>query len=320
MSKKILITGASGFAGSHLLNHLVQQGNTQIVATYNSDKSLETLGELKDKAEFTKIDLKVESQVTDLIQKSKPDVVYHLAAFASAANSFSSPKETFVNNVSSEINLLEAVKNHNLPNTRILIVSSAEVYGDVKAEDLPIDEQTPFNPNNPYAVSKLAQDFLARQYFQSHKMDIIIVRPFNHIGPRQSPDFVVSAFAKKIVEIEKGKLEPVLPVGNLDARRDFTDVRDVVRAYSLLVEKGEAGQAYNIGSGKSHKISDVLDKLLALSSVKVSIEVDKSLLRPIDNLELVCNPDKLKNLTGWTPEIDLDTTLKDTLDYWRNII
>lgn len=320
MSKKILITGASGFAGSHLLNYLAEQGNNDITGTYNSDKSLNSLGKIKEKGKFIKVDLKDESQTLELISSTKPDAIYHLAAFASAANSFSSPKETFMNNISSQINLLEAIRNKGSHDCRILVVSSAEVYGNVKPENLPIDEKTPFDPDNPYAVSKLAQDFLGRQYFLSYKMDTVIVRPFNHIGPRQSPDFVVSAFAKKIAEIEKGKREPILPVGNLEAKRDFTDVRDVVRAYALLIEKGEAGQAYNIGSGNSYKISDILNKLLGLSSVKVSVESDESLFRPVDNPELVCNPNKLKNLTEWQPEISIDKTLKDTLDYWRNII
>jgi GDP-4-dehydro-6-deoxy-D-mannose reductase len=146
------------------------------------------------------------------------------------------------------------------------------------------------------------------------------VRPFNHVGPRQAPIFVVSSFAQKIVEIEKGKREPVLPVGNLQAKRDFTDVRDVVRAYVSLMEKGELGEVYNIGSGTSYKIADILDKLLSFSSAKITVKVDKSLFRPIDDPELVCDATKLNRLTGWKPEIAIEKTLKDTLDYWRNII
>jgi GDP-4-dehydro-6-deoxy-D-mannose reductase len=200
------------------------------------------------------------------------------------------------------------------------VVASAEVYGCVKKEDLPIDEETPLNPTNPYAVSKLTQDFLGLQYHLSYGLKTLRVRPFNHVGPRQSPNFVVSTFAQKIVEIEKGKREPVLPVGNLQAKRDFTDVRDVVKVYSLLMEKGEFGEVYNIGSGVSYKIAEILEKLLSISKVKITVKVDKSLFRPIDDPDLVCDVTKVTKLTGWRPEIPIEKTLKDTLDYWRNII
>lgn len=317
--KKILVTGASGFAGSYLVDYLVENKKEDFFGTYYSDKGTKNLEKNKNRINLTKVDLTNESQTQQLIEKIKPDEIYHLAAFASSVDSFSSPVKTVINNISSQINILEALKNNNLINTKILIISSAEVYGGVKPEDLPINENTPFNPTNPYAVSKLAQDFLGKQYFMADNLKVIIARPFNHIGPRQTPDFVVSSFAKKIVEIEKRKKEPVLPVGNLEAKRDFTDVRDVVKAYVLLMDKGIPGDAYNIGSGVPYKISDILDKLLSYSNAKVIIQSDKSLFRPIDNPELVCDASKLKNLTGWKPEIKIEKTLKDTLDYWRNI-
>ena|ERR1035437_415607 len=320
MGKKILITGASGFAGSHLLDLLIKDSENNLFGTYYTEKGLENLSLQKDKINLVKVDLRNEKETLELIKTILPDVVYHLAAFTSPADSFVSPNETVINNISSQINLFEAIRKNNLTNTRILITSSAEVYGDVKREDLPMDEDTPLNPTNPYAVSKLTQDFLGKQYFSSYQLKIIRVRPFNHIGPRQSPNFVVSSFAKKIAEIEKGKRKPVLPVGNLESKRDFTDVRDMVKAYALLVEKGIPGEVYNIGFGVSYTISDILDKLLSLSSVKITIETDKTLFRPNDNPELVCNISKIKALTGWKPEISIEETLKDTLDYWRDII
>lgn len=315
MAKKILITGASGFVGSHLVDSLSSDPNNLLFGTTLSENQSKNA----DKLKWFKVDLTDEKAVYSLIEEVKPDIIYHLAAFTSVADSFSSPKETILNNIACQINILEAMKKSNLLESKTLIVSSAEVYGSVSSQELPINEEAPLNPTNPYAVSKLTQDFLGRQYFLAYGLKTVRVRPFNHVGPRQSPNFVVATFAKKIAEIEKGKREPVLTVGNLEAKRDFTDVRDVVKAYELLMEKGNSGDVYNIGSGVAYKISDILDRLLALTTVKIKIEVDKSLFRPIDDPELVCNPTKIQSL-GWKSEITIEQTLKDTLDYWRNII
>ncbi len=236
MARKILITGASGFVGTHLTNSLQEETEDELFGTYFFDKNLDNLGH--GRVNFLKADLRNEAKTFQLIEKVKPDVIYHLAAFASAADSFKSPNETVVNNISSQINILEAVRKSNLGKSRILVISSADIYGVIRQEDLPIDENTPFNPANPYAVSKLTQDFLGKQYFLSYGFQVLRSRPFNHIGPGQSPHFVVASFAQKIAEIEKGKREPVLPVGNIDVKRDFTDVRDVVRAYWLIWKKG----------------------------------------------------------------------------------
>ena len=317
MDKKILITGATGFAGSHLVD-LLLKSNDQIFGTFYSETSLSNL-ENKEKIKLLKTDLTKKDQVKLLIEKVKPDYLYHLAALTAPMSSFEDPSETFINNVISELNILEELRRNNLKKTKVLIASSAEVYGNVSKENLPISENVPLNPTNPYAVSKIAQDFLGRQYFLSYGLSIIRVRPFNHIGPKQSPNFVVSSFAKKIVDIEKGRKDPVLNVGNLNAKRDFTDVRDVVKAYRMILDKGELGEVYNIGSGKSYKISEILNMLLSFSKTKIEIKVDKSLLRPIDNPELVCDFKKICKITGWKPEIALQTTLYDTLDYWRSI-
>jgi GDP-4-dehydro-6-deoxy-D-mannose reductase len=320
MAKKILITGASGFVGRHLVDHLSLNSSNELYGTSFSKSASSSLDKNQSKIKLLEVDLSKEEEVYKLIEEVKPDVIYHLAAFTSAADSFSSPRETILNNIACQINILEAMRRSKLLESKTLVVSSAEVYGGVAPEELPITEKTTLNPTNPYAVSKLTQDFLGRQYFLAYGLKAVRVRPFNHVGPRQAPNFVISSFAKKIVEIEKGQRESVLPVGNLEAKRDFTDVRDVVKAYDLLMEKGEAGEVYNIGSGVSYKISEILEMLLSLTKVKIEVKVEQSLFRPIDDPDLVCDSTKINKLTGWKTEIPLEKTLEDTLDYWRNII
>ncbi len=318
--KKVFITGITGFAGSFLAEYLLSLGNFAIRGTYLTDESLKLIAGIKDRIEPVKLNLLDDRKVNVLINKYKPDIVFHLAALTSPADSFQNPAATITNNVTAQINLLEAIRKNKLLDTKILVVSSADVYGIVDKKDLPIDEETSFRPTNTYSVSKIAQDFLGFQYFLSYGLKIVRVRPFNHIGPRQSPKFVVASFAKQIAEIEAGKIEPTIFVGNLSAKRDFTDVRDMVKAYLLAVEKGEIGDVYNIGSGSSYRISEILDKLLSLSKKQIRIQIDKSRFRPSDEQELICNRKKFTDKTGWEPEISLETTLKDTLDYWRKII
>lgn len=318
--KKALITGITGFAGSYLAEYLVSTRKYVVSGTYLFEESLRNVSAIKSKLNLIKADLSLEKSVLDIIKEVSPSVIFHLAALTSPADSFKNPIETLTNNISLQVNLLEAVKKNNLFNTKILIVSSADIYGLVKKEDLPIDEQTPLIPTNPYSVSKITQDFLGLTYFLSYNLKIIRVRPFNHIGPRQSPQFVVSSFAKQIAEIEKGKREPTLRVGNLDAKRDFTNVKDMVAAYVLAIEKGKDGEVYNIGTGTSYKISDILNRLVLLSSKRIKIEEEEGLLRPSDNPELICDASKFVKLTAWKPEVPIERTLKDTLDYWRNII
>lgn len=319
MSKKILITGVSGFAGSYLAHELVKSEDNEVFGTYLFEKSKEALSDISFKINLVNLDLMDFKSVTNTIEKIRPDQIYHLAALTSPTQSFKDPSVVMVNNISSELNLLEAIKNAQLK-TRIMIVSSAEVYGKVDSKDLPIDEDTPLQPANPYAVSKLTQDFMGLQYHIAYGLDIVRVRPFNHIGPGQTEHFATSAFSKKIAEIEKGIREPILTVGNLDAKRDFTNVKDMIRAYILLMEKGKSGDVYNIGSGVSYKMSEILNTLLSFSSSKIKIEIDKNLLRPSDNPELLCDNRKFVNLTGWKPEIDIETTLKEILEYWRKKI
>ncbi len=315
--KKVLITGVTGFAGSFLAENLLQSGKYQVSGTYLSDNSLDNVSQIKEKLDLHKVDLNDKRSTETLISATTPDIVFHLAALASAGDSFKDPAGFISNNVAGQVNLFEAVRSVKI-SPRILVISSAEVYGAVNENDLPIDEDTPIRPVNPYAVSKVAQDFLGLQYHLAYNLPIIRVRPFNHVGARQAPAFVVSAFAKKIADIEKGKMEPVLKVGNLSAKRDFTDVHDTVEGYRLLAEKGEPGDVYNIGSGKSYEIKFILDTLLSFSEKEIKVETDPALLRPIDVPELVCDNSKINKATGWEPKIPIETTLKETLEYWRS--
>ncbi|OGH17790.1 MAG: hypothetical protein A2868_01185 [Candidatus Levybacteria bacterium RIFCSPHIGHO2_01_FULL_40_15b] len=313
--KKAFITGITGFAGSFLAEHLIRE-DYEVSGTYLIDKSRSNISSVH-KVKLYKVDLQDAKEVERIISLERPDMIFHLAALTAPGESFENPSEFIANNIGMQVNLLESVRKAQvLP--RMLIVSSAEVYGNVSVSDLPIGEETEIRPVNPYAVSKVACDFLGLQYFLSYKLPIVRVRPFNHIGPRQSPSFVVAAFAKKIAEIEKNKIPPVIKVGNLSPKRDFTDVRDTVWGYQLLIEKGEPGEVYNIGSGRSYEIKYILDTLLSFSDKKITIETDSALMRPVDVPELVCDNSKIKKVTGWEPKIPIEQTLRETLDYWRN--
>lgn len=318
--KKILITGMTGFAGQYLAALLLKDLDVEIHGTYHSEEGRARISDLAEKVILHQADLTVKEEVEKVINDSAPMEVYHLAAQTSPSESMKDPAATLMTNTLSELYLFEALKSQNNPSTRVLAVASAEVYGAVSPEDLPIDENTPLRPVSPYAVSKITQDYLALQYFLSHRMQIIRARPFNHIGPRQQSKFVLPMFAKQVAEIDKGLKDPVMKVGNLKARKDFTDVRDIVRAYALLMEKGEAGEVYNIGSGKSVAIQEMLDMLLSLTDKKITVEIDQDLYRPLDTPDVICDYTKLKELTGWEPEIKLETTLRDTLEYFKKVV
>lgn len=322
--KKVLITGASGFAGGYLAEHLLHLGDYEVHGTYLTEDSRQT-SPVNNKINFHQADLTQKDQVEKLIHEIKPDHVYHLAAMASVPQSFKDPVGTFHSNVDAQLNLFESLRKENLLDTRVLVVSSGEVYGYVTPEDLPVNEHTPLRPANPYSVSKITQDFLGLSYCIAYQMSIIRVRPFNHVGPRQAPVYVVADFAKQIAEIaqrpaQDEKNPAVIRVGNMEAKRDFTDVRDMVRAYVLILEKGIPGEVYNIGSGVSHKIQEIMDTLISLAHVQVRLENDPTKMRPSDVMDVTADSSKLTALTGWKPEIPFATTLKDTLDYWRKIV
>lgn len=305
---KVFITGVSGFAGAYLAEHLKKIGNYEIFGISQSNSSV-------DDIKIFQGDLLDTDRISEIIAEVKPDYIYHLAALSSPRKSFDEPEKTITNNLNAELNLLQAVRNTSLREARILIVSSADIYGEVEEEYLPINENTPLNPTNPYSVSKVAQDLLALSFFKSFGLQIIRVRPFNHTGPRQTDAFVIPAFCKRIMATKKTG-ENFIKVGNLKARRDFTDVRDMVSAYVLAVEKGEPGEVYNLGSGVSRSMEEIVDELITLAGGGIRKEVDKSLFLPIDNPNLVCDFSKFNKLTGWQPNIPFKQTLSDTLDYW----
>ena len=270
---------------------------------------------LSDKLNLIACDVLDFEKVRQALEKINPDYVFHLAAFASPAQSFKEPKETLVNNIVGQLNITKSLAEIK-SSARILVVGSADEYGNIGSKYLPAGEDTPLAPASPYAVSKVAQDMLGLQFFLSGKLNVVRVRPFNHIGPRQSSAFVVPSFASQIAKLEK-EGGGVINVGNLEAWRDFTDVRDMVRAYLLVLEKGEFGQVYNLGSGRAVKIGDILEILLSFTKVKIEVKVDKSRLRSADIKKIYCDFSKFKKQTGWQPKIPLQTTLFDTIEYER---
>jgi len=312
-----LITGIAGFAGSHLADYLLARGGIDVHGIVRPAHSTHNIDHIRARLALHATDLGDYRRVRELLSSIRPDYVFHLAAQASTKRSWEDPRETLVTNITIQLSLLHAIVDVNL-GPRVLIVGSADEYGLVGEEDLPIDESTPLRPLSPYAVSKIAQDYLGYQYHLSHGLDVVRVRPFNHIGPRQRLGFVVPDFASRIALIEAGLEEPVLLVGNLAAHRDFTDVRDIARAYYLALAKGVAGEVYNVGSSRCYAIREVLDRLLEMSRVSVKVEVDPDRMRPSDVPTRVCDPRRFQADTGWEPELDLARSLRDTLDYWRD--
>lgn len=310
---RALITGVGGFAGSHLADALLARPETEVWGCVIGGPRP---GYLAEQVRLIQADLRDPAAVTALLDRVQPDRLYHLAGQAFPQLSWADPWDTFETNLRPQINLLEAIRRMRL-DPRVLIVGSNEEYGPVPPAELPVRETASLRPHNPYAVSKAAQDLLGLQYHLSHGLHIVRVRPSNHLGPRQDNRFVAPAFAAQIAGIEAGLQPPVLKVGNLSARRDFTDARDIVRAYWLVLEQGQPGEVYNVGSGRALPVQAILDGLLALTTVKIRVEVDPHLLRPSDAPLERCDPAKLRACTGWEPNIPLEQTLRDLLDYER---
>jgi GDP-4-dehydro-6-deoxy-D-mannose reductase len=269
-----------------------------------------------DGVKLYEADLRQPERLASLLAEIQPQMVFHLAAQAAVPESWSNPADTYINNTLGQLNVLQAILASHI-DPAILVVGSNEEYGRIRPDEVPVAEGNPLRPVNPYAVSKIVQDMMGYQYFASHGLRCVRVRPFNHTGPRQSEAFVVPALGKQIAEIEAGLREPVVLVGNLDVQRDFTDVRDMVRAYYLALLQGEPGEVYNLGSGKAVAVRWILDYLVARCRVPVEVKVDAARLRPSDVPLAVCNFSKFRSRTGWQPQIPLEQTLIDTLEYWR---
>ena len=296
---RALITGAAGFVGGHL-------------AALAAEHGAEIIGPSRDE-----VDLLDAGAVRGLVREVAPEAVFHLAALASVGQSWSEPAETLDNNTRATLNLLEAVRQE-APDAVVLAAGSGEQYGPVPEERLPVSEDEPFRPQNPYAVSKAAADLVAGFYADAHGVRVVRTRAFNHAGPGQSDAYVVSAFAKQIADAERaGSGELVLETGNLAPRRDFADVRDVVRAYWLAAERGEAA-VFNVCSGVSVPVADILARLARLTDVAVEQRTDPARLREHEVMDIRGSHERLTEATGWQPEIALETTLADTLDWWRN--
>jgi GDP-4-dehydro-6-deoxy-D-mannose reductase len=312
---KVLITGIAGFVGSHLAELLLTKGY-EIHGLFRSRSKTEHIEGIINTLHLEDADLMDSHSLYTTISRIKPDYIFHLAAQSFVPTSWVSPTATLETNVVGSGNLFEAVRQAGI-NPVIQIACSSEEYGLVYENEVPIKETNPLRPQSPYAVSKVAMDYLGYQYFSSYNMNVIRTRGFNHTGPRRGDTFAESNFAKQIALIEKKKQEPIIRVGNLEANRDYTDVRDMVKAYLLAVEKCDPGDVYNICTGTTIKIGDMLKMLLSMSKVKVEIKQDQSRMRPSDVPVLLGDNSKFVAKTGWKPEIPFTKTMEDLLNYWR---
>ena len=315
--RRVLITGVTGFAGSHLVDYLLTRNDCEIVGIHRWRSRTENIEHFMNRITMLECDLRDATSTRDTLERARPDWIFHLAAQSFVPTSWIAPTESLTTNVLAQVNILEAVRHMGLK-CRIQLACSSEEYGMVHPDEIPILETNPLRPLSPYAVSKVTQDMLGYQYWMSWGVDCVRTRGFNHEGPRRGPVFVASDFAKQIADIEKGRKPPMLSVGNLESKRDFTDVRDMVKAYWLALEKCEPGEAYNICSGKSWSIQQVLDLLLGMTQVKIEVRRDPARLRPSDVPILIGDSSKFVAATGWKAEITFERTLADMLDYWRS--
>ena len=311
---RALITGISGFVGSHLADHLLALGGWSVAGTvWGGDRNI---AHLRDKLTLYEGELSALERVQEIIEDSRPDVLFHLAAQPIPSLSRIDPWRTLENNIRLQVHVLEAATRV-APRATVMVIGSSEEYGQVEPEHLPLTEEAPLRPTSPYAVSKIAQDYLGLQYYLSHGARVVRMRPFNHMGPRQRRGFVAADFASQIAEIEAGLQPPEMSVGHLDVARDFSDVRDIVRGYVLAATHGALGEVYNIGACEAHTVRELLEILLRHATVKIDARQDPKRLRPADAPVIYGDCAKLRQATGWAPRIPFEQTLKDVLDDWR---
>lgn len=311
MKKKGLVIGAAGFVGSYLIREMRESG-MEAHATKLPHESLENI----DAAVYD-LDIMDKDAVTALLFEIRPDYVFHLAAQSSVGLAWKKPGLTVDVNIKGSVNVMDAVREL-FYKPRVLLIGSGEEYGHIEPGETPIRETNLLRPGNIYAATKACQNMIGNIYSKAYDMELMMVRAFNHIGPGQASMFVVSDFCRQVAEIELGMRDPVMKVGNLAAKRDFTDVRDVVKAYVKLIVLGEAGETYNVGSGRARAIQDILDLIVSKSQVQIRVEIDPNKLRPVDVPIIEADITKINGLTGWKPEIPLEQTIQETLDYWRS--
>lgn len=309
MSKGLVI-GAAGFVGSYLIDEMHSCG-MDAYATKLSHERLE-----HESAKVYDLDILDKEAIVTLLLEIRPDYIFHLAAQSSVGLSWKNPGLTVDVNIKGSINVMDAVREMYYK-PRVLLIGSGEEYGHIRPGETPIREDNLLRPGNIYAATKACQNMIGSIYAQAYDMQLMMVRSFNHIGPGQAPMFVVSDFCKQVAEIEKGLREPVMYVGNLAAKRDFTDVRDVVRAYVKLIQQGAPGETYNMGSGHAVEIRKILDMIISMSEKGIRVEIDPNKIRPVDVPIIEADITKLNELTGWRPQITLEQTIRETLDYWR---
>ena len=343
---RVLITGVTGMAGSHLAEYLLGMGDVELFATYRWRSRMENLEELKREGKLVfvtedspilsasglesmikghaqpgKLNL-IEGDITDpfsmrrFIAALRPERIFHLAAQSYVPGSWSAPADTLYTNIIGELNIFEGVREAGI-DPLIHIAGSSEEYGFILPEELPVKETNPLRPLSPYGVSKVAQEMLAYQYFKSYGLKNIVTRGFNHEGPRRGEVFVTSSMAKQIAEAEKGLRPPVIYAGDMESKRDWSDVRDIVRAYWLALERCLPGEVYNIGSEVARSVGEMLEMLLGMSKCQIEVKQDLSRFRPSDVKVLWADATKFKSATGWEPSIPFEKTLRDLLDYWR---